>query len=343
MEKNLYKGYVDQLRHILNTGTRRNEFKKGNDYNSFDGIGTSSKTFSVLNEDSDRELYKSLSSLDNMPNTNGNYHLAPGKHPDFSNIQNEHSYEKHYIVSAFIDIKNSTSLFKKYDPSTVVNITNTIQRAAVHTSWRFNGYIQRYHGDGLFVYFGGKEIETKIAVQQALSATSAITYFVKNDLKDLFFEQGIENINTRIGIDVGEAEDVLWYMAGMGNCSEITTCSLHTSLAAKMQGYANSNSIVVGDNIKNTSLLNPQLFNPVKDSNGEIKKKYIFEIPEEKFYYSQWDFNWQNYLKSLSQSSSSNINQIISGNIIVPEKKNLDYLSGQASQIKPWLNEKQYK
>ncbi|MEB0276871.1 hypothetical protein QN376_19995, partial [Cryobacterium sp. 5B3] len=67
----------------------------------------------------------------------------------------------------------------------------------------FDGYIQRLHGDGMFVYFGGKNQDRAESAKRCLTAASLFTYFVKNDLKDLFSEQGIETIFTRIGIDYG--------------------------------------------------------------------------------------------------------------------------------------------
>ncbi|MBK8344742.1 MAG: hypothetical protein IPL12_16515 [Bacteroidetes bacterium] len=64
-------------------------------------------------------------------------------------------------------------------------------------------------GDGLMVYFGGKGITKQAAVDNALMAASFVKYFVKNDLKNLFDEQGVNRIYTRIGIDFGEAAATL--------------------------------------------------------------------------------------------------------------------------------------
>src|SRR5690606_523932 len=143
-----------------------------------------------------------------------------------------------YIVSVFIDISNSTSLFREYEPETILIITNTIQRAAIHTCVTFGGYVHRLEGDGLFVYFGGKGIDKKDATIKAITAASMFTYFVKNDLKKIFDHEGIEDISTKIGMDFGDDDKVLWAKAGIGDCSEITTYSLHTSLASKMQKWA---------------------------------------------------------------------------------------------------------
>lgn len=167
------------------------------------------------------------------------------------------------------------------------------------------------------------------------------TYFVKNNLKDLFYEQGIENIYTRIGIDTGKEKDVLWYMAGMDECSEITTCSLHTSLAAHMQGNALNNGIMVGDNIKDNALLSPDLYSIRKDSAGK-EDRYIFQIPEENFNYTQWVFNWEHYIKNhpeIKVGADGLLYFAPAAPAIVQPSKNMDFLHKQVNGYKPYYNE----
>jgi hypothetical protein len=81
--------------------------------------------------------------------------------------------------------------------------------------------------------------------------------------------------------------------------SELTTNSLHTSLASKMQGYASRNGIVVGQNIKDRLNIDETIYDLVRNSKGEVEKRYIFEIPDKNFRYTQFEFNWYKYLKSL--------------------------------------------
>ncbi|WP_300601909.1 hypothetical protein [Niabella sp.] len=246
------------------------------------------------------QLQPSLQRFANELGKQPNFNQQLGLHPDFSHLKHSNSVEHHYIVSMFVDIKGSTNLFKRYKPLTVLIVTNAIQRAAIHTCLLFGGYIHRLQGDGLFVYFGGRNIPISKAVADALQFASVFTYFVKNDLKNLFNEQGIETIFTRIGIDLGYDEDVIWALAGVGEISEITTCSLHTSLASKMQGYAPSNGVVAGDHILDESYLAKDLFVPVCHRTKYEADRYIFQIPEKRFNYTQYDFNWMAYLKRQS-------------------------------------------
>lgn len=247
-----------------------------------------------------------------------------GEHPDFVHLKGTNKTEMHYITSVFIDIKGSTNLHKIYNLETIHVITNTIQKAAIHTCILFGGHIQRLQGDGVFIYFGGKNIDKKVAIERALSATSFFTYFVKNDLKNILEGEGIEDINTRIGIDYGDDDKVMWANYGLGICSELTTNSLHTSLAAKMQSYATSNGIVIGDNVRKKVELDEAFFDYVKDSYGNITKRYIFEDIPNNFRYTQYSFDWYSYLKSLSFIKSDDNGTLY---IYTPEQAEQDRIS----------------
>lgn len=268
-----------------------------------------------------------------------NFEQRLGLHPDFVNLKHSESLEEHYIVSMFVDIKGSTNLFKKYTPRTVWIITNTIQRVAIHTCLIFGGYVHRLQGDGLFVYFGGKSMTPELAVERALQFSSVFTYFVKEDLKNLFIEQGIENIYTRIGIDLGYDRDVIWGMAGIGEISEITTCSLHTSLASKMQGKAVSNGIVIGDYVKKVSPLLSEYYSPVCLRTGNENDRYIFRIPDESFNYTQYDFDWLKFLKRQDFIATDFFGNLqLKNKTIVISNRNTANLAPIAVASKPYYN-----
>lgn len=248
-----------------------------------------------------------------------------GHHPDFVHLKGTKNREYHNIVSVFIDVKGSTNLYKKYDNDTVFIITDTIQLLGITLCKIFGGFIHRLQGDGLFVYFGGKGINRKSAINQALIATSLFNSFLENDLKQLFEAHGIERIKTRVGMDFGDDKDVLWAMAGTGDTSEVTTVSLHTSLAPKMQHYAQSNGTVIGKNVIDSGEINKELYWSVEE------ERYIYRDQEKSFYYGQYHFNWLKFLKQFNSIVTSQFD----GNIeIKPSLPN--YLDGlSSSSIKP--------
>jgi hypothetical protein len=338
MKQVLYKNYVDDIAYYLSQG------KKDNIQKGFSGLNenlSSKPQMKWVDKNKNEANFRSLSALNSVSGQKTKYEEKLGAHPSFSHLKTSHTGEYHYIVSMFIDVRNSTGLFKKYDPAIAANVCRTIQLAAIHTCWYFDGYIQRLQGDGLMVYFGGKGITKQTAVDNSLMAASFISYFVKNDLKNLFEEQGVNRIYTRIGIDFGNDNDTLWHNAGIGECSEVTTTSLNTSLACKIQGQASNNGIMVGDNILPFKPSHQDYFDYKKYSKDGNERPYVFEIPEENFRYKQHEFNWERYLKnhpSIEEDEDGNLT--FNGGTILPTpniQKNIEHLQQNATNYKPYL------
>ncbi|WP_405565729.1 hypothetical protein [Polaribacter sp. Asnod6-C07] len=232
-----------------------------------------------LNESS--RIVKGLNALEieNLPRL--------GNHPDFADLRNTSDTEKHWIISAFVDVQKSTQLHNRFTLATAALITESIVKASIFAVNLCGGYVHRIQGDGLMVYFGGKKIDKGQATKDALKAFAMISYFVKNDLKEYFDSMNIKDISTRTGIDLGHDSQVLWMYSGLSNSGEVTTCSLHTSLAPKMQANAISNGIVTGQNIINQISSSDKYF--------KVKSKPIWDYEDGRFY-NQYDFNWEKYL-----------------------------------------------
>jgi len=245
---------------------------------------------------SGEQIAPSLSKLAGTIQGDLNFNQRLGLHPSFKELKYNGKTEEHYIVSVFIDIKGSTNLFKRFDKETIHVIVEAILKAGIHTALIFKGYVHRLQGDGMFLYFGGKNMDKETAVTHALQMVSVYSHFIQNDLKEYFKSNGIEGIYVRSGIDLGKDEDVLWAKSGIGEISEVTTCSLHTSLASKMQSNAKSNGVVVGDFVKDEIQID-EFFEPVSKRTRNENDRYIFKIPEKQFLYTQYDFDWEKFLK----------------------------------------------
>jgi adenylate cyclase len=298
---NTFSEYQSIIEKALNRNERYKNLNESRAYATFSNDGSLGK-YTMSDYMSNRSQLSLSTDLVGIANKMG---VIPfdnqiiGHHPHFNHLKGTTDTEKHYIISAFIDIKGSTNLFKKYDEETNMIITNTIQLAAINVCQLFGGFIQRIQGDGLFVYFGGKNIDKTKSTQHCLTALSLFSYFVKNDLKRVFEQHGIERIFTKIGIDFGDDDKVLWGVAGKENTSEIATYSLHTSLAAKMQAFAKSNEIIVGQYIKDKANFDPILYTVVE------AQRYIFSDQDNAFYYTQYVFDWLKYLKSSQHIATS--------------------------------------
>jgi adenylate cyclase len=332
---NIYEDYLQPIRKaIAADGQTRtySEFAGGNVRNKIN--------LRALNEAMpEKRLLPSLEQFADAVGLKPDFTQKLGSHPDFAHLKHTEDTEEHYIVSMFVDVRRSTQLYGRYEPATVFVINNAIQRAAIHTALIFGGYVHRLQGDGLFAYFGGKNMPIKDAVNRALQFASVYSYFVKHDLKEVFEQQGIEQIYTRIGVDLGYDEDVVWAMAGIGEISEVTTFSLHTNLASKMQANAVSNGIVIGDHIKKEAALLQEFFTPVCLRTGKETDRYIFEIPKKGFRYTQHDFDWLKFLKKQDYIATD-----FSGNIQLKRKQapavyaNSNNLAPIAVKSKPYYD-----
>lgn len=304
----LLKSYSNKIKNVLNYAIDK-------DISNFDGSKTIKKLSarelksfdnSFLSESFMVTPDEGLINLGKKLGVRPSKNHQIGKHPDYIHLIPNRTNEYHEIVSIFIDLKGSKNLLAKYGNDTTYYITKVIQSLAIHVCNVFGGYIQRIEGDGLFVYFGEKDIDRKEYIKNSLIANSIITYFVKNDLKDLFEEEGIDRVYTRTGIDFGYDNDIMWAVNGTYQHYELTTTGLHTSLAKSMQGNGSSNSIIVGEHIKENCLPFIDLFKDVKDSNGNIIR-YVYHNPQ----YRQYDFNWYSFLKSLNLIKSQDGNEFL--------------------------------
>jgi len=219
-----------------------------------------------------------------------------GNHPDFAHISKTFMPENHYATAMFQDIKGSTSLFKKYPKEAVYVIIQTISVATTHTHALFTGHIQRLQYDGVFSYFVRKGMAEKLANFYSLCAAAFSNYFIRYELRNYFSaEHGFDSIYTKTGIDFGAKDDVMWVAYGVSGCSEVSTNSLHTSLAFKIQSHAYSDKICVGANLVRQFPELNKYFTPHVKYDG-TKDNVIYEDDNKGLSYEFYDFNWQVFL-----------------------------------------------
>lgn len=223
------------------------------------------------------------------------YDETIGTHPDFCHLKHGDT-EHHYIVSVFADIKGSTRLATKLPLQVVRELKNGSLTAMIDIFQAFDGHIHRLHGDGLLAFFGRRDLRRSQALIDALNAVSFLQYFFQNNLRPYFEDSGYPPIRIRVGIDFGDDDKVLWARYGIRNCDEVTSTSLHTDLAAKLQGHAPSNGVMIGDNVR-TFLDFPDEFFVAKEITREGSKTtapYVFQF--EGTNYRMWQFDWERYL-----------------------------------------------
>ncbi len=148
--------------------------------------------------------------------------------------------EFRYLSVMFCDLADSTSLTAKLGAEEMRDINRAYQEACRRTIESYDGYIARYMGDGVMVYFGfpdAQEDAAERAVLAALGIVDAMEYLNDTAAKNA----GVE-LSVRVGVASGR---VVVDHIGVGESEESHAVGEAPNLAARLQGLADKNSIVI--------------------------------------------------------------------------------------------------
>jgi class 3 adenylate cyclase/predicted ATPase len=150
--------------------------------------------------------------------------------------------ERRQLTVMFCDLVGSTELSTKLDPEDLQDIIRTYQEAATRVIREFDGFIAKYMGDGILVYFGypqATERDAEAAVKTALGIVLAMPV-----VNEAVGRSDDVEIAVRIGIATGIV--VVGEIVGEGEAQERTVVGEAPNLAARLQGLAQPNDIVIG-------------------------------------------------------------------------------------------------
>lgn len=149
--------------------------------------------------------------------------------------------ERRQLTVMFCDLVGSTELTQHLDPEEVREINRRYQDAAKASIERFDGFVARYMGDGVLAYFGyprAHEDDAERAVRAGLSLLDAMGPMnAESNAPD-----GVE-LAVRVGIATGPV--VVGDLIGEGASQESAVVGETPNLAARLQGLATANSVVV--------------------------------------------------------------------------------------------------
>src|SRR5215469_13872763 len=94
--------------------------------------------------------------------------------------------ERRQLTVMFCDLVGSTALSTRFDPEDLREIIAAYHRAVAEIVARSGGFVSRYMGDGVLVYFGypqAHEDDAERAVRAGLSAIDAVSRLDVNSVK----------------------------------------------------------------------------------------------------------------------------------------------------------------
>jgi predicted ATPase/class 3 adenylate cyclase len=145
--------------------------------------------------------------------------------------------ERRQLTVMFCDLVGSTALSTALDPEEHREIIRSYQKTCAQVIAGYNGYIAQYLGDGIMVYFGypqAHEDDAERAVHAGLGIIEAITALKpRHDL----------TLQVRIGIATGLV--IVGDVIGKGTAWEIAVVGETPNLAARIQGLAQPNTVVI--------------------------------------------------------------------------------------------------
>ena len=148
--------------------------------------------------------------------------------------------ERRYVTVLFSDLVGSTALSTRLDVEDLRNLIAVYQRCVEETVRRFDGFIAKFMGDGVLVYFGypeAHEDDPERAVRAGLELVAAV--------KGL---QTPERLEARVGIATGLV--VVGDVIGSGPSQEQAIVGKTPNLAARLQGVAAPNMVVIAESTR---------------------------------------------------------------------------------------------
>src|SRR5271165_5205088 len=145
--------------------------------------------------------------------------------------------ERRQLTVMFCDLVGSTALSTRHDPEDLRELIGDYHRAVSETVGRFDGFVAKYMGDGVLIYFGypqAHEDDAERAVRAGLAVIEAVGKLPAR-----------EDLSVRLGIATGLA--VVGDLIGEGAAQERGVVGETPNLAARLQALAVPDTLVIAE------------------------------------------------------------------------------------------------
>ena len=160
--------------------------------------------------------------------------------PTASEPAPEDRAERRQVTVMFSDLVGSTALSARMDPEDLREVISAYQKCVAETVGRFGGFVAKYMGDGVLIYFGypqAHEDDAERAVRAGLELVAAVGALKTH-----------APLQTRVGIATGLV--VVGDLIGSGASQEQAIVGETPNLAARLQGVAEPNSVVIAESTR---------------------------------------------------------------------------------------------
>ena len=148
--------------------------------------------------------------------------------------------ERRQVTVMFADLVGSTALSARMDPEDLREVISAYQKCVAETVGRFDGFVAKYMGDGVLLYFGypqAHEDDAERAVRAGLEMIAAVAGLNTRT-----------SLQTRVGIATGVV--VVGELIGSGEAQERGIVGETPNLAARLQGIAEPGAVVIAESTR---------------------------------------------------------------------------------------------
>jgi class 3 adenylate cyclase len=150
--------------------------------------------------------------------------------------------ERKTVTALFADLKGSTELMEELDPEAAHALVDPVMRIMVEAVHRYEGYLARSTGDGIFALFGAP-VAHEDHPQRALYAALRLQQEL-NRYSASLREAGNLPIEARVGVNTGE---VVAYSVETDGKVEYRLIGHTANLAARLEAIAPTGSIAISE------------------------------------------------------------------------------------------------
>jgi class 3 adenylate cyclase len=148
--------------------------------------------------------------------------------------------ERRQLTVMFCDLVGSTALSTRHDPEDLRELIGDYHRVVSETVGRFDGFVAKYMGDGVLIYFGypqAHEDDAERAVRAGLAVIEAVGGLSTK-----------EELRVRLGVASGLV--VVGDLIGAGAAQERGVVGETPNLAARLQALAQRDTLVIAESTR---------------------------------------------------------------------------------------------
>ena len=155
-------------------------------------------------------------------------------------VSPEDRAERRQVTVMFSDLVGSTALSARMDPEDLREVITAYQKCVAETVQRFGGFVAKFMGDGVLIYFGypqAHEDDAERAVRGGLELVAAVGALKTH-----------APLQTRVGIATGLV--VVGDLIGSGASQEQAIVGETPNLAARLKSVAEPDSVVIAESTR---------------------------------------------------------------------------------------------